>query len=92
MSFIKFHYIYLLNNLYYNINPNEISLINIDIAGREENILNDLFNLHKLYKIPLNICFYYDCWNDKNLDRFIFLSEQDKETICNNNSIDILFT
>ena len=75
----------------YNINPNEISLINIDISGREENILNDLYNLHKLHNIPLYINFYYGCWNDKNLDRFIFLSEHDKVSICNNNCIDILF-
>jgi FkbM family methyltransferase len=70
-----------------NINPNEISLIKVDIRGNEEHILNDLFIIHKKYNIPLYICFNYNYWNDKNLDGFSFLTQIQKNNIINNGSI-----
>lgn len=74
-----------------NINPNEISLIKVDIEGGEEYILNDLYNIHKQYNTPLYIRFHYDWWKDKNLERFEFLTENHKQSIINNPFISILF-
>jgi FkbM family methyltransferase len=65
----------------YNINPSEIALIKVDIEGGEENILNDLFDIHTTYNIPLYISFHYTWWNDKNLDRFEFLTSTIKDKI-----------
>jgi len=65
----------------YNISPTEISLIKVDIEGGEEYILNDLYNIHKTYKTPLYISFHYDWWKDKNLNRFDFLTELQKDKI-----------
>jgi hypothetical protein len=76
----------------YHINENEISLINIDIKGEEEDILFDLYNIHKKYNIPLYIYFYYDKWKDKNLDRFYFLDDKQKETIRTHSYKSILFS
>lgn len=64
------------------INKSDISLINVDIGGEEENILNDLYDLHSKYNVPLLICVHYNVWKDKNLDRFPFLSEISKNGIA----------
>lgn len=76
----------------YNINPIEISLIKVDIEGGEEYILNDLFDIHKKYSSPMYISFHYTWWKDKNLERFDFLTETQKNNIINNPFISILFT
>ena len=60
----------------YDINVANISLIKVDIKGGEENILDELFDMHIKHEIPLYISFHYCWWSDKNLDRFSFLSEQ----------------
>lgn len=65
------------------INGSDISLINVDIGGDEENILNELYDLHSKYNVPLLICIYYNVWKDKNLDRFPYLSENSKLDIAN---------
>ena len=65
----------------YQINVSEISLIKVDISGGEENILNDLFDIHIKYSIPLYISFHHSWWKDKNLDRFSFLSSTIKNKI-----------
>ena len=65
------------------INGSDISLINVDIGGDEENILNELYDLHSKYNVPLLICVYYNVWKDKNLDRFPYLSENSKLDIAN---------
>jgi hypothetical protein len=70
---------------------NNISLIKVDIKGEEENILNVLFDLHTTNNVPLYIKFYYDLWKDKNIDRFHFLSENNKKSIVSNSFISILF-
>lgn len=60
------------------IDPSNISLIKVDIEGAEEYILPDLFRLHKIYNIPLYLSFHYQFFTDKNLDRFEFLTEEQK--------------
>ena len=61
-----------------NINTNEISLINVNLNGQEENILNDLYSIHKINNIPLCISFNLNNWTDQNLERFDFLTEEEK--------------
>lgn len=75
----------------YNIDPNEISLIKVDIEGGEENILHDLFEIHNSFKVPLFVSFHYDWWANKNLDRFPFLSENHKNSIRTFPFISLLF-
>jgi hypothetical protein len=65
----------------YHINENDISLINIDIKGKEEDILIDLYNIHNKYNIPLYINFDYGKWNNKKLDKFYFLDYNQKKEI-----------
>jgi FkbM family methyltransferase len=74
-----------------NINPVEISLIKVDIEGGEENILNDLYYIHQTYSIRLYVSFHYSWWKDKDLDRFVFLTEKQKQNIINNPFISLLF-
>ena len=81
-----------INIIINNINPNEISLIKVDIEGGEEFILNDLFILNAKYKMPLYISFHYDWWKDKNLNRFDFLTESQKNKIVTQPFCSILFT
>jgi FkbM family methyltransferase len=65
----------------YNINPAEISLIKVDIEGGEEYILNDLYAIMQKYNIPLHVSFHYSWWTDYNLDRFTFLTDEQKDMI-----------
>lgn len=65
----------------YKIDPVEISLIKVDIEGGEENILDDLFVIHEKFKVSLFVSFHYDWWQNKDLDRFDFLSSSQKNTI-----------
>jgi FkbM family methyltransferase len=74
-----------------NINPMEISLIKVDIEGGEENILNDLYDIHLQYNTRLYISFHYSCWKDKNLNRFTFLTEEQKQNIINHPFTSLLF-
>lgn len=74
----------------YQIEPNTIGLIKVDIQGREENILNDLIYIQKTYNIPLYICFDYNSWVDNDLDRFN-LSLENKNKIVADPFISILF-
>jgi FkbM family methyltransferase len=75
----------------YQINVSEISLIKVDIEGGEENILNELFDMHVKYSIPLYISFHYSWWKDKNLNRFSFLSSNVKNQIISNPFTSIIF-
>jgi FkbM family methyltransferase len=75
----------------YQIPPFEISLIKVDIQGGEEYILNDLFDIHLNYGVPLYISFHYSWWKDKNIDRFHFLSSYIKKSITMDPFISILF-
>lgn len=60
---------------------NNLSLIKVDIGGGEEYILNSLLEYSKLNNVPVYITFYYEKWNDKNLDRFVHLNTEHKEKI-----------
>jgi hypothetical protein len=59
----------------------DASLINVDIGGEEENRLDELYDICVRHGIPLYICFHYHIWKDKNLDRFHYLTEDDKNNI-----------
>jgi len=74
-----------------NISPNEISLIKVDIEGGEENILNDLFDIHLKYKAPLYISFHYTWWKSQDLNRFPFLTQTQKIEIVTYPFTSILF-
>ena len=74
----------------YNIKQGDLSLIKVDIEGGEEHILEDLFRIHKEYQVPLYISFHYEWWNNKDLNRFSFLSEELKNNITCNPFISIL--
>lgn len=63
-------------------NDSDISLINVDIGGEEENRLDELYDIHVQYGIPLYITFYYTSWKDKNLDRFTYLTADTKKRIA----------
>ena len=52
------------------IDMNNISLLKIDIEGGEENILTELLEINKKYKIPLWLSFHLPWWKDKNINRF----------------------
>lgn len=83
----------LINEANYDIidNCNQISLIKVDIDGSEEKILERLHSVHMQHNVPLYVKFRYDLWNDKNLDRFHFLTENQKTSIRSNPSASILF-
>lgn len=76
----------------YNIDPIEISLIKVDIEGGEENILRQLYKIHKEYNINIYIRFHYTWWVDKNLDRFEFLTEEQKTHIISEPFCSILYS
>jgi hypothetical protein len=67
------------------------SLIKVDIGGKEEDILSDLYDIHIKYGATLFINFNYNKWNDKNIDRFSFLSLRATEIIRTYPSCYILF-
>jgi FkbM family methyltransferase len=69
-------------------NINEIFFINVDINGSEEFIIEDLIKLNKNYKIPIHIKFYYNRWNNKDINRFSsFLSDEMKNKIKTNSTV-----
>jgi hypothetical protein len=57
------------------------SFIRLDIDGKEEDILSDLYDIHIKYGTRLFINFNYSKWNDKDIDRFPFLSLRATEII-----------
>ena len=69
----------------------DISLINVDIGGEEENRLDELYDIHVQYGIPLYITFYYTSWKDKNLDRFSYLTADNKNIIATATTTVVLF-
>ena len=68
-----------------------ISLIRLDIDGKEEDMLSDLYNIHIKYGATLFIKFNYSKWKDKNIDRFQFLTQKAKDIIKAYSSCYILF-
>jgi FkbM family methyltransferase len=75
----------------YEIDVSNISLIKVDIEGGEENILNDLYDIHVRFNVPLYVSFHYCWWKDTNLDRFPYLSEHVKNAIIANPFVSVLF-
>lgn len=74
-----------------NINDAEISLVKINMLGGEENILENLYATHKQYNITICLVFHYYKWLDKNLDRFSFLTDVDKQKIQEQPMAKIIF-
>lgn len=74
-----------------NINYSDISLIKVDIEGGEEFILNDLNEIYRNYKVPMYISFHYAWWKNMDIDRFTFLTEDQKNSIRANPFISLLF-
>jgi hypothetical protein len=71
-----------------------LSIININIDGNEENILEEYYSFCFDNKIPLLVKFNYNLWKNKDLKRFTFLNEYQREkisNILNNQSCYILF-
>ena len=66
-------------------------MINVNLNGQEENILHDLYEFHKTANVPLYITFNLNNWNDKNLERFDFLTEEQKNTIVSKLNVSLLF-
>lgn len=67
------------------------SLIRLDIDGKEEDMLSDLYNIHIKYGATLFVKFNYSKWKDKNIDRFQFLTQKAKDIIKAYSSCYILF-
>jgi FkbM family methyltransferase len=80
-----------LRTLLKDINPDDISLIKVDIEGGEEHILQDLYYYHSEHKLKVYVSFHYSWWTDKNLDRFSFLTPEQKVSIRKDPFISILF-
>jgi hypothetical protein len=57
------------------------SFIRVDIDGKEEDILSDLYDIHIKYGTRLFINFTYNKWDDKDIARFPFLSLRATEII-----------
>lgn len=76
----------------YRIDATNISLIKVDIEGGEENILNELYEIHDTFKVPLYVSFHFDWWKDKTLDRFLFLTAEQKVSIITYPFISIFFS
>ena len=68
-----------------------ISLIKVDIEGGEEDILEDLYHIHITMNVPINVSFHIDWWKDQNLDRFSFLTNDQKNFLRARPFGDILF-
>lgn len=74
-----------------NIDITNISLIKVDIEGGEEHILNDLYELYNVYHISMYISFHYSWWQNKDLDRFEWLTSGQKQNILNYPFTSIMF-
>jgi len=68
-----------------------VSFIRVDIEGKEEDILSDLYDIHIKYKATLFINFNYMKWNNKDIDSFQFLTLRATEIIRVYPSCYILF-
>jgi hypothetical protein len=73
----------------YNIDSSEISLITV--FENEELILEELYNLFQKFNIKLFISFNFNKWDNKNINRFEFLSDIQKNIITTSITPYILF-
>jgi len=70
---------------------NQVSLIKVDIEGGEEDILEDLFRVNSSLRIPIYISFHIDWWKDKNIDRFSFMTIEQRNSLRQNPFHSLLF-
>lgn len=75
----------------YAIDPATVSLIKVDIEGGEEHILDQLYAVHSEHKIPMYVSFHYTWWSDLNLDRFVWLTEEQKQRVRQEPFVSLLF-
>jgi FkbM family methyltransferase len=76
---------------YYIPNPEKLCLIKVDIEGGEEHVLNQLWQLKIKYNIPLYVSFHLDWWQNKDLNRFSFLTSDHRNRILQYKFCNILF-
>lgn len=69
------------NDIITRYNLSGLSLINININGSEEYILQDAYDYSTLNGIPLYITFYYSTWENNDLSRFSFLTVEQQAAI-----------
>lgn len=65
----------------YRIDPCTVSLVQVDIEGGEEYLLDDLYEMHHTHDVPILLHFHYSWWKNKDLDRFSWLSTEQKDKI-----------
>jgi hypothetical protein len=70
-----------------NIPYENVSLIKVNLHGKEEDILKELYELNELHNIPVLITINYEIWQDKNLNRFTFLSKEHRDIISQGNEL-----
>jgi FkbM family methyltransferase len=75
----------------HEIDPKNVSLIKVDIEGGEEPILDQLYAIHVEFGIPMYISFHHTWWSDKNLDRFTWLTEEQKQRVYRDPFVSLLF-
>ena len=68
-----------------------VSLIKVDIEGGEEHILDQLYAIHSEHKIPMYVSFHHTWWSDKNLDRFVWLTDAQKQSVRREPFTSLLF-
>jgi FkbM family methyltransferase len=68
----------------------DVSMINVNINGDEENVLQDLYDYSSTNDVRLYVTFYYSVWLDSDLDRFTFLTTEEK-TAISSGIVSILF-
>lgn len=71
-------------------NLNNLSLINLNINGSEEYVLQQIYDFSMLNRIPLYVTFYHFTWENSDITRFAFLTEQQQIDIVSG-VVSILF-
>ncbi len=71
------------NSLINKYKLNNLSIINVNLNGLEEEILEEYYNYCSKNGIPLLVKFNYNGWKDKDIDRFKFLNVYQREKIFN---------
>jgi len=67
-----------------------LSIINVNINGSEEYMLQDAYDYSTANKVPLYVTFYYSTWEDREIGRFRFLTEEQQRSITSG-VVSILF-
>lgn len=68
----------------------DVSFINCNINGDEENVIEVLHTYSSTNSVPLYVTFYYSIWNNQDLNRFTFLTTEQK-TLIQSGVVSILF-